>query len=314
VLGSWIGKRAVTSNYCYEAVNAGGLKLHGILDVPDQGEALRRIKEMGLFPVKVAEARRGRSGPAPMGLKSLLLKRQYSLPFIGGRVKPAVLAVFTRQLATLIEAGMPLLRGLRTLQEQESSATLKRTIEELAESIEGGSSLSEAMAAHPRVFNPLYTNMTKAGELAGALEVTFRRLAEFMERGRKIRGKVKAALYYPAAVLTIALIILWAMMVYIIPRFQQAFEGLLTGVTMPRFTLFVIGISQSVRDHFLSAVILGSAFLVAFLLAIHTRWGRRAFDRLKLSVPILGPVFRKLAVSRFARTLGTLLNNGVPIL
>jgi len=203
---------------------------------------------------------------------------------------------------------------LRLLQEQEGNVTLKRIIGELAESIEGGSSLSEALGAHPRVFSRLYTNMTKAGELSGALEVTFRRLAEFMEKAQKIKGKVKAALFYPTTVLIIAFIILWAMMVFIVPRFQQVFEGLLNGARMPKFTLFVLGISEAVKNHFMATGMVGLAIIAAFLSGLRTRWGRRVFDRVKLAMPILGPVFRKLVVARFARTLGTLLNNGVPIL
>lgn len=302
------------SSYCYEALDSGGLTLRGTLDVPDQGEALRRIKEMGLFPVKLAEVNRFRRQTEVPALRPFSLKKEIPIPFLSGRVKPSALAVFTRQLATLVDAGLPLLRGLRILQEQETNATLKRIIGKLAESIEGGSSLSEALAAHPRVFNRLYTNMTKAGEMAGALEITFRRLAEFMEKTRKIKGKVVAALVYPVTVLLVATAILWAMMTFIIPRFQLVFDGLLNGAPMPPFTLFVLGISTTVRNHALATGLCGIAATAAFLYVIHTRWGRRAFDRCKLRMPILGPVFRKLAVSRFTRTLGTLLGSGVPIL
>jgi type IV pilus assembly protein PilC len=304
------------SSYCYEAVNAGGLKMEGSLEVADQNEALRRIKEMGLFPTRIAETtrRRARQAGARPGSGSVRKILSLSIPFIGGRVKARVLAVFTRQLATLVEAGMPLLRGLRTLQEQENHPALKRIIGETAASIEGGSSLSEALAAHPRVFNGLYCNMVKAGELGGALEVTLRRLAEFMEKAQKIKGKIKAAMFYPVAVMVVALGILTLLMLFIVPRFQQVFDGLLNGAAMPAFTILVFRISEAVRVHFLPVAIALGSVITLFLFVIRTPWGRRVFDRIKLRVPVVGPVFRKAAISRFARTLGTLLNSGVPIL
>src|SRR6185437_4089214 len=167
------------------------------------------------------------------------LRVEIKVPFLSGRVKQGVLAVFTRQLATLIEAGMPLLRGLRILREQEESPALAKIVDQISNQIEGGGSLSEALAAHPGVFNTLYVNMVKAGELSGALELTLRRLAEFMEKAQKIKGKVKAAMFYPAAVLIIAFGILMALMAYVVPKFAEVLSGL--GVKMPKFTLFIFG-------------------------------------------------------------------------
>jgi type IV pilus assembly protein PilC len=302
------------SSYSYVAVDPQGIETRGMLNVPDQGEALRRIKEMGLFPTKVRSAGedkspafRTRSSPRPQSLAC-------RIPGIRRPVRPGSLCIFTRQLTTLIEAGMPLLRGLRVLEEQEESRALKRVIGELALSIEGGSSFGEAVAMHPRVFNRLYVNMVKAGEISGALEVTLGRLAEFMEKARKIKGKVKAAMFYPCAVLVVAIGILVLLMAYVVPRFQAVFEGLFEGRPLPAFTLFVMRISEAVQHH----VVLGAGVLVAlsaaFMLALRTDWGRWAFDRLKLVMPVVGPVFRKLAISRFSRTLGTLVSSGVPIL
>src|ERR1043166_7939075 len=164
------------SNFSYEAVDAGGLKIEGTLNVMDQNEALRRVKEMGLFPVRIAEARERRK-PKAMAQKSAVAKKEIviNIPFLSGRVKGSALAIFTRQLATLIEAGMPLLRGLRILREQEENRALRKILDEVSDGIEGGGSLSEALAAHPKVFNLLYLNMVKAGELSGALEITLRR-------------------------------------------------------------------------------------------------------------------------------------------
>ena len=300
------------SNYAYEAVDASGLKMHGSLDVTSQSEALKRIKEMGLFPTSVAERQ-----SAPLSRpRSKPRKRPASLtiPVLGGRVKPRAITVFTRQLATLVEAGMPLLRGLRILEQQETHGTLKRIIGEVSEAIEDGSALSEALAAHPRVFNRLYINMVKAGELGGALELTLRRLAEFMEKAQKIKGKVKSAMYYPVAVLSVAMGILILMMLFIVPKFQQVFEDLLEGAALPAFTTFILRLSEIVRHHALWAAISVVALGFALAAGLRTDGGRWVFDQFKLRMPILGAVFRKAAISRFARTLGTLLGSGVPVL
>ena len=205
------------SNYCYEAVDMGGLKSAGTLEVADQGEALRRIREMGLFPTRVTSVRFSSILSPVAHVKTAGAKAGLRRRIFAGRVKSSSLAVFTRQLATVVEAGMPLLRGLRTLQEQESNAALKEVIGQVADAIESGRSLSEALSAHPRVFNRLYVNMAKAGEAGGALEITLRRLAEFMEKSRKIKGRIKAALFYPASVLVVASGIVWLLMVFIVP-------------------------------------------------------------------------------------------------
>ena len=304
------------SNFAYEAVDASGLKLQGSLDVTNQSEALQRIKEMGLFPTRVAERRRGpvaratsKSSPG-----SHLAGMSFTIPLLSGRVKPRAITVFTRQLTTLVEAGMPLLRGLRILHQQESHRTLKRIIGEVSETIESGSSLSEALAAHPRVFNRLYVNMVKAGELGGALELTLRRLAEFLEKAQKIKGKVKSAMYYPVAVMFVAAGILMLMMLFIVPRFQQVFEGLLGGTPLPTFTTFILRLSEIIRHQAPLATAVVLAFGIALAAGLRTKWGRWAFDQFKLTMPILGAVFRQAAISRFARTLGTLLSSGVPVL
>ncbi len=304
------------NSYSYEAVNPSGLRMRGTLDVGSQSEALRRIKEMGLFPTRVAERHPKRVAPSVARQRPLarLSHISFSLPLLGGRVKPRAVSVLTRQLATLIEAGMPLLRGLRILQQQESSRPLKRILGDLDATIEGGSSLSEALALHPRVFNRLYINMVKAGEIAGALELTLRRLAEFMEKAQKIKGKVKSAMYYPAAVMVVATGILVLMMVFVVPRFQQVFEGLLNGAPMPAFTILILRVSEVMRHHAPLAALAMLALGAGLAFGLRTTWGRWMFDQFKLAMPILGAVFRKAAISRFARTLGTLLGNGVPIL
>ena len=304
------------SSYSYVAVDPQGLESRGTLDVSDQSEALRRIKEMGLFPTKVLAASQSRqrlaatqSRPRPGAGR-----RRLAPPVWGGRIKVAALTVFTRQLATLVEAGLPLLRGLRILEEQSESRPLRRIIGELSLAIEGGSSFGEALALHSRIFNRLFINMVKAGDLGGVLDVTLRRLADFMEKAQKIKGKVKAAMYYPCAVLCVAAAILVLLMTFVVPRFKEVFEGLLGGGRMPPFTLFVLRLSDVVKSHILLGIVVAAALSIAFLCALRTGWGRRAFDYFKLAVPLVGPVFRKVAISRFSRTLGTLLSSGVPVL
>jgi type IV pilus assembly protein PilC len=306
------------SNYSYVAVDPTGTERRGTLEVEDQSEALQRIKEMGLFPTKVlvnrghvaADVRR-RTQPRMRPRQSIL---NLSIPGLGGRVKPALLTSSTRQLATLVEAGMPLLRGLRILEEQEKNPVMKNVIGELCESIEGGSSLTEAVARRPKVFNALYMNMIKAGEIGGALDETLNRLAEFMEKARRIKGRIKAAMFYPCAVMCVAIAIMAVLMIFVVPKFRLVFVGLGNGRPLPAFSLFIFGVSEAVKDHALRCAIGAGVVGLWFWLGLKTKFGRFAFDKFKLAMPILGPVFQKAAISRFARTLGTLVGSGVPIL
>jgi type IV pilus assembly protein PilC len=312
--------------YSYIALDAHGKESKGMLEVASQNEAIARVKEMGLFPTKIAEAgkksekstgkkAKGKSAGGAGGKKGKrsALDIQIKIPGLGGKVKPKVLTTFTRQLATLVDAGLPLLRGLRVLEKQERNVTLKNIVGELALSIEGGSTFSEALAQHPKVFNRLFVNMVKAGELGGVLEVVLKRLAEFSEKAQKIKGKIKAAMFYPVAVMIVAIAILILLMVFIIPRFQDVFNGM--NLKMPKFTLFVLGVSNVIRHHILAAFGYAVVALIIFLLIINkTKIGRRIWDKFKLKMPVLGPVISKVAISRFTRTLGTLVSSGVPIL
>jgi type IV pilus assembly protein PilC len=304
------------SSYNYVAVDPRGIEMRGRLDVPDQTEALRRIKEMGLFPTKVLAERSDHQLSVPSCFPRLAVPKCFSLPFSwwGSGISATSLTVFTRQLATLVEAGMPLLRGLHTLQQQAERRALRRIIGQLAFTVENGGSFADAVALHPRAFKRLYENMVKAGEVSGALDVTLRRLAEFLEKAQKIKGKVKAAMYYPGAVLVVAAIILILLMTYVVPRFQSMLEGLLGGGPMPAFTTFVLRISEAVKHHILLGAIVTATLAILFQLALRTEPGRWSFDGLKLRMPVVGPLIRKVAISRFTRTLGTLLSSGVPIL
>ncbi|MGN6641540.1 MAG: type II secretion system F family protein [Verrucomicrobiota bacterium] len=306
----------------YVAMDNKGKETKGTLEVTSQNEAISRVKEMGLFPTKIVEIdklkektdKKSKPASKPARGKGKKGSINLSIPGLGGKVKTKVLTTFTRQLATLVDAGLPLLRGLRVLEKQERNPTLKRIIAELALSIEGGSTFSEGLAQHPKVFNRLFVNMVKAGELGGVLEVVLARLAEFMEKAQKIKGKVKAAMFYPVAVLVVATAILGVLTVIVIPKFKEVFAGLGEGRPLPGFTLFVLGVSDMIRTHFVWTAVGVAVAVVMFLMFIKTKFGRRVFDKFKLKVPVVGPVVTKIAISRFSRTLGTLVSSGVPIL
>jgi type IV pilus assembly protein PilC len=311
--------------YNYVALDARGNETKGSIDVASQNEAIGRVKEMGLFPTKITEADREKTSdkkggakakaatrPGAKGGKGMSMNINIKIPGLGGKVKPKVLTTFTRQLATLVDAGLPLLRGLRVLEKQERNGTLKTVVGELSVAIEGGSTFSEALAQHPKIFNRLFINMVKAGELGGVLEVVLKRLSEFSEKAQKIKGKVKAAMFYPVAVLFVAIAILALLMLFVIPRFKDVFSGM--GVKMPGFTLFVLAVSDTIRLHALSTLGIIVVVVVLFMLFIKTKFGRLVWDKTKLKMPAVGPVISKVAISRFCRTLGTLVSSGVPIL
>jgi type IV pilus assembly protein PilC len=309
----------------YVAMDSRGKETKGTLEVASQNEAISRVKEMGLFPTKIVELDKAKEksdkksrpvakGKPAKGKKGGGVNINIRIPGLGGGVKSKVLTTFTRQLATLVDAGLPLLRGLRVLEKQEKNATLKGIIAELALSIEGGSTFSEGLAQHPKVFNRLYVNMVKAGELGGVLEVVLSRLAEFMEKAQKIKGKVIAAMFYPVAVLVVATVILGILMVIVIPKFKEVFAGLGEGRPLPKFTQIVLGISEMIKDHIVITMGCVAGFVVAFMFFVRTKFGRRVFDKFKLKMPVVGPVISKVAISRFTRTLGTLVSSGVPIL
>jgi type IV pilus assembly protein PilC len=309
--------------YDYVALDSRGAETKGSIEVTNQNEAIGRVKEMGLFPTKIVEADKVQDkaagkkvkgkAPAKKGGKKGAMNINISIPGLGGGVKPKVLTTFTRQLATLVDAGLPLLRGLRVLEKQERNANLKKVLGELGLSIEGGSTFSEALAQHPKVFNKLFVNMVKAGELGGVLEVVLKRLAEFSEKAQKIKGKVKAALFYPVAVLIVAVGIMILLMCFVVPKFKDVFAGM--GMKLPGFTLLVLGISELIKNHILETMGGVVVFVIIFLIIIRkTKIGRLLWDKFQLKMPALGPVISKVAISRFTRTLGTLVSSGVPIL
>jgi type IV pilus assembly protein PilC len=311
--------------FSYVAMDQKGKEQKGTIEVASQNEAIGRVKEMGLFPTRIVEVDKARSKqekkaasgaakPAAGKKKKGGININIRIPGLGGGVKSKVLTTFTRQLATLVDAGLPLLRGMRVLEKQERNPTLKSILGELALAVEGGSTFSEALAQHPKVFNRLYVNMVKAGELGGVLEVVLNRLSEFQEKAQKIKGKVIAAMFYPVAVMVVAVAIMGVLIVIVIPKFKEVFAGLGEGRPLPAFTQLVMSISDAVRNNIIVTGISVAAVVMVFLLFIKTKFGRHIWDKFKLKMPVLGPVVSKVAISRFTRTLGTLVSSGVPIL
>lgn len=324
--------------FSYVAMDSRGKETKGTLEVGNQNEAISRLKEMGYFPTKVVEAqdkekpaKKSKAAPAAgaKGKKKGSFDINIKIPGLGGKVKTKVMTAFTRQLATLVDAGLPLLRGMRVLERQERHPTLKRVIGEIATAIEGGSTFSEALAQHPKIFNRLYVNMVKAGELGGVLEVVLNRLAEFMEKAQKIKGKVVSAMFYPAAVMIVAVVILAVLMIFVVPKFESIFADMLEGAKLPGFTQIVLDLANMIKSRtiligddapwglpaFPGPVIWGIVgFVILLKVLLKLKKGRWYFDKFKLIMPVLGPVISKVAIARFTRTLGTLVSSGVPIL
>ncbi|OGV63731.1 MAG: pilus assembly protein PilC [Lentisphaerae bacterium RIFOXYC12_FULL_60_16] len=308
----------------YVAMDSKGAETQGVLDAENQSQAISIIRSKGFFPTKVSDmggAASATAASADSKAKSVSasVSRQGKggnklLHMFGGTVKPKNLMVFTRQLATLIDAGLPLLKGLRILLKQEKNAALREALNGMGESVEGGGTFSEALGQYPKIFDKLFVNMVRAGEAGGVLEVVLQRLAEFMEKAERIKNRIKSAMIYPVVVLVAAIGILVFLLVNVIPKFAEIFKDLLGGQSLPALTQFVINMSDAIKNRWLVILIVIGAGVVGFNLAKQTTKGRMLMDRFKLHVPIFGDLFRKTAVGRFTRTLGTLMTSGVPVL
>jgi type IV pilus assembly protein PilC len=306
--------------FTYVALDARGQESTGLMEANSSNEVIGQLRQAGYFPTSVYEE--GKGGPDGRVARATAKPRRAATPRAKGNivlferktVKPKILMIFTRQLATLVDSGLPLLRGLNVLAKQERDTVLRKTINKLAEGVQGGGTFSESLAQHPRIFNDLYVNMVKAGELGGVLEVVLSRLAEFQEKAAKIKNKVVAAMVYPTIVMVMALGIMGFLLVYIVPKFEAIFHDMLGDKPLPLITRFVIAVSRFAQGHWL--ILLGGIIMVpaAYNFANRTAGGRSLLDRFKLRVPLFGDVIRKTAISRFSRTLGTLVTSGVPIL
>jgi type IV pilus assembly protein PilC len=308
----------------YVALDARGQESTGLIEAGSSNEVIGQLRQAGYFPTSVLEE--GKGGPDGAAAKRSKVKAaripRVSQPraktqitlFQRKKVRPKILMIFTRQLATLIDAGLPLLRGLNVLAKQERDTVLRNATLSLAEAVQSGSTFSEALSQHPVIFNELYVNMVKAGELGGVLELVLGRLAEFQEKAAKIKNKVVAAMVYPIIVMTMAVAIMTFLLIFIVPKFETIFHDMLGDKPLPSVTLFVIDVSKLVQNHWL--VLLGGIVitLAFYKSANRTTGGRSVTDTVKLHLPLFGDLIRKTAISRFSRTLGTLVTSGVPIL
>ena len=294
----------------YTAHDINGDEKSGRINAPDQAKATAQLRAKGLFPTQVngTDLQLSRT-PASGGLNM-----QIRLPTFLYTVHPKQLMVITRQIATLIHAGLPLLRGLQVLERQEKNPALKKAIGEISASIESGGTFADALAMHPRIFNKLYVNMVKAGEAGGLLDVVLERLASYMEKAQKVKNKIKSAMTYPLVVLLVSSAIMVFLMVAIIPRFEQIFADMLDGQSLPPLTLFVMNLSERIQYGWpvILGVIGGFVALAALLRRFHL--GRIILDTLKLAMPLFGNLSRMGILARFSRTLGTLMESGVPVL
>jgi type IV pilus assembly protein PilC len=293
--------------FSYTAVDARGKQANGFVEANDQNDAITQIRQLGFYPQRLDEAKEDESSVGPDN-KPLAKKKG------GGKVKSKILTIFTRQLATLIEAGLPLMRSLNTLSKQERNPVMRATMAQLAAAVESGGTFSEALAQHPRIFDKLYVNMVKAGELGGVLEIVLNRLAEFQEKSQKIKGKVIAAMVYPLVVLVIAALILTFLLIFIVPKFQKIFQDALPGKPLPSVTLFVIWCSDTLVSQWYVVLAVIAVTVFGYKAMSSTTAGVFFLDRIALRIPVFGDLTSKTAISRFARTLGTLISSGVPIL
>ncbi len=305
-------------SFKYVATDASGKEVVGQLDSVNRVAALAKLKASGLFPSSLTEvaARRGPkrgAGKAAGGSWNIDIKIPMPRLF-GLRINKKTLMVFTRQLATLIDAGVPLLRALQILEKQSKHAGLKNVIAGLCEAVEGGATFADALSQRPKIFDKLFINMVRAGEVGGVLEITLNRLAEFIEKAEKLKTTVRGAMVYPIVVLLAAIGIMAFLMIKIIPSFTEIFSSMLQGQELPQVTQFVINIS----DLFIHRTPVVLVALVLFIIAIRligrTRWGRYYLDLLQLKIPVVGGLISKISISRFVRTLGTLMSSGVQIL
>jgi len=302
--------------FIYQAMNQSGQEVKDEVEATSSEDALSKIRGLGYFPTKIKQKGGRRAVKAAEGGAEAAKKKKT----VGGigRVKTKDITQFTRQLSTLQDAGLPILRSLRILEQQQKPGMLRVILRNVADDIEGGATLSEAMQGQPKAFDRLYCNMVAAGETGGVLDVILQRLADFMERAQRLKRKVVGAMIYPVVVITFAFLIVAGIMVAVVPKFKTIFADF--GAELPGMTMILINVS----DWFVGKkagppgwiIIFGTPFLIMLLIKLirQSDSGRFAIDIVKLKIPVFGNILSKSSVARFTRTLGTLLAAGVPIL
>ncbi len=299
--------------FTFEAMDGTGKVVRDDVEAANRDDAIAQIRSMGYFPTKIKQKAgapsTGRAGAGVIAYTEETSARKRGF-FSGVRFKD--LAQFTVQLATLQDAGLPIVRSLRILEGQMKSGNLKSILTEVAEDVEGGSSFSEALSKHPKVFDRLYVNMVKAGEAGGVLETILNRLADFMEKSLRLKRRIIGASVYPIVVLSVAVLIIAGIMVFVIPKFEKMFSDI--GVPLPPTTELLLAVARLVQSFWFLIPAIPIGLFVLLKLMGTSSGGRSFIDRTKLRLPLIGPVLKKSYIARFARTLGTLIASGVPIL
>ena len=292
----------------YVALDSQGVEIKDEIEALSEKEAISKIRNMGYFPTKV----RSKAATRQVG-KTAVKARSRRGAKAGVKVK--FVTEFARQLSTLQDAGLPILRSLRILEEQAKSGAFKRIIGYVADDIEGGSTLSEAMAKYPRCFDRLFVNMVAAGEAGGVLDLILARIADFKEKAIRLKGRVKSAMIYPIVVLSAAFLILLGLMAFVIPQFKSVLEEMVGGTLNP-VTTTVLGISGWIAYDYGWAVLIAVPIIMIILVRITRRFqpGRMVLDSINLRMPVIGQLISKVSITRWTRTLGTLIGAGVPIL
>ena len=318
------------ATFQYIAKDSAGNETRGTVEAGDRNSAIASVRAMGLLPTALGEVK-GSAAPAPAksapkgakaapkakgggGLKKDI-KINLKMPkFLRRRIKTKILTQFTRQLATLVNAGLPLMRGIEVLKRQMKDPQMQEALAGISDNIAAGGTFSESLTAYPKIFDKLYINMVKAGEAGGVLEVVLGRLAEFAEKSERIKNKVKGAMIYPCVVLVAAVGITWFLLVMVIPKFKQVFNDMLGGQALPQITELVIQASEFMQNNGLQIGAAVVALIILFKVVAKTEKGAYLLDVAKLKMPVTGTLTQRSAVSKFTRTLGTLLSSGVPIL
>jgi len=306
-------------SYAFEAANTAGKTQKGTIEADNSEDAIKKIRSQGLFPTAVREQKEAKKAAAAKKKQQAGAKKKKRAITIGG-VNQKQLTLFTRQMSTLQDAGLPLLRSLQILEDQQKPSKLKNVLEDVCEAVSSGSSLSEAFNQHPKVFRRLYVKMVAAGEVGGVLDVVMRRLSEFMEKAQRLKRRIIGAMIYPSVVILIAVAIVTGIMYFVIPKFQEIFADF--DIELPALTKWLISASQWVAGQQDGQKVPGVLWIIAspflvfffFKLVRMTKFGRAVTDVIRIKIPVIGGLIRKTAIARFTRTLGTLVAAGVPIL
>lgn len=302
--------------YQYTAMDAAGKETKGFKDAPNEMAVAKFLKDQGMHPTGIKPAT-GAAAKKATGGGNEQKKSILSLEINIGPLKIAGkdLTILTRQLAILLEAGLPLVRALRTLEKQAKNPAVRKILGKIAASVEGGAGFSEALAQFPASFDNLYVNMVRAGEASGKLDLILNRLASFREKAAKIAGKVKSAMTYPIIVLVIAISMTAGLMVGVVPKFEKMFQGMLgENAQLPELTQLVVDISRTLQEHIVIVLVIVVVLIVGIHLAGKTAGGKLFFDTIKFKMPLIGSLVSKNSISKFARTLGTLTSSAVPAL